>query len=104
VKSYNEFLQAVAFRNLTLPDAGLAFHPRYRGNLALLPDAWKSTFENLPAGTYEMWCHPGFRESGFSETDALGDQREIEIGILTDPQLREIANRAQINLVTFSDL
>jgi predicted glycoside hydrolase/deacetylase ChbG (UPF0249 family) len=75
VKSYNEFLQAVAFRSLTLPDAGLAFHPRYRGNLALLRDAWTSTFENLPAGTYEMWCHPGFREAGFSETDALGAQR-----------------------------
>ena len=104
VKSYNEFLQAVAFRSLTLPDAGLAFHPRYRGNLALLRDAWTSTFENLPAGTYEMWCHPGFREAGFSETDALGEQREIEIGILTDPQVREIVNRAEINLVTFSEL
>jgi predicted glycoside hydrolase/deacetylase ChbG (UPF0249 family) len=51
-----------------------------------------------------MWCHPGFREAGFSETDAMGEQREIEISILTDPQVREIVNRAEINLVTFSDL
>jgi chitin disaccharide deacetylase len=104
VKSYNEFLQAVVFRKLILPDAGVAFHPRYRGNLALLHEAWTSTLENLPAGTYEMWCHPGFPEAGFSDTDALRDQREVEIGILTDPQLRAIVKRAEINLVTFNDL
>jgi chitin disaccharide deacetylase len=104
VQSYNGFLQSFVFRNLTQPDAGVAFHPRYRGNLALLRDAWTSTLENLPAGTYEMWCHPGFPEAGFSDTDALRDQREVEIGILTDPQLREIVNRAGINLVTFNDL
>jgi chitin disaccharide deacetylase len=104
VRAYNEFLQSVIFRDLQLPDAGVAFHPRFRGKLSMLKDAWQSTFENLPGGTYEMWCHPGFRETGFSETDNMRDQRELEIKLLTDPGLRATIERFGIRLVTFNEL
>lgn len=104
VKMYNSFLQGVVFRNLRLPDAGVAFHPRYRGKLELLREAWISTLKNMPEGIYEMWCHPGFPERGFSETDALSHQRELEISILTDPRLRETVVHSGIQLVTFQAL
>ena len=104
VKTYNNFLQRVIFRNLRLPDAGVAFHPRYRGKPELLREAWISTLENMPDGLYEMWCHPGFQERGFSETDALSRQRELEISILTDSYLRETVKRSGIQLVTFHAL
>lgn len=104
VKAYNDFLQYVVFRHLKLPDAGVAFHPQYRGKPEMLREAWTSTFENMPAGIYEMWCHPGFRERGFSETDPLSGQRELEISLLTDPCLRESVERAGIQLVSFRAL
>jgi chitin disaccharide deacetylase len=103
-KSYLEFLQSVVFRDLQLPDAGVTFHPSYSGKLAALPTAWQSTLEHLPGGSYEMWCHPGFLENGFSGTDSIAEQREVEIGILTDRNLRELARRRQIQLISFRQL
>lgn len=101
---YNYFLQSVIFRNLKLPDAGVAFHPVFRGKLDKLPDAWNFALKNMPGGTYEIWCHPGFPERGFSETDPLSEQRNLELGILTDPQLTETIREAGIRLTNFKQL
>jgi predicted glycoside hydrolase/deacetylase ChbG (UPF0249 family) len=103
-KAYLEFLHSVTFRDVKLPDAGVTLHPRYGGRLELLKDAWCMTLEHLPAGTYEMWCHPGFQDRQFSPTDRLASQRDLEIGILTDPSLREILTRRQIELITFDQI
>jgi len=103
-KSYLEFLQSVIFRDLQLPDAGVTFHPSYSGNLSALPTAWESTLQHLPTGSYEMWCHPGFLENGFSGTDSIAEQREVEIGILTNKNLRELARRREIQLISFRQL
>ena len=101
---YNEFLQRVLFRDLELPDAGVAFHPAFRGKLQELPEAWNFTVRNMPAGTYEIWCHPGFPEAGFSESDNLSKQRLVEIKILTDPALAMNVRNAGIELTTFAHL
>lgn len=103
-KSYLEFLQSVVFRDLRLPDAGVTFHPSYSGKLAILPRAWLDTLELLPEGSYEMWCHPGFLEPGFSASDSIAEQREVEIGILTDHALRDVAIRREIQLINFRQL
>ena len=104
VHAYNEFLQKVLFRNLKLPDAGVAFHPAFRGKLQDLPEAWNFTLRNMPAGTYEIWCHPGFPEARFSETDRLSKQRLLEIQILTDPALGTNVRDAGIELTAFAQL
>jgi predicted glycoside hydrolase/deacetylase ChbG (UPF0249 family) len=103
-KCYLEFLQSVVFRDLQLPDAGVTFHPSYSGRLSALPTAWQNTLQHLPDGSYEMWCHPGFPEHGFSGTDPIAEQREVEIGILTDESLRELARRREIQLISFRQL
>lgn len=103
-KSYLEFLQSVVFRGLHLPDAGVTFHPSYGNAPDRLPEAWQSTFEYLPEGAYELWCHPGFMQAGFSETDSLSGRREQEITILLDPKLRDIAARRELQLINFSQL
>jgi predicted glycoside hydrolase/deacetylase ChbG (UPF0249 family) len=104
VYAYNEFLQNVLFRRLTLPDAGVAFHPAFRGRLEKLPSAWHFTLKNMPEGTYEIWCHPGFPEPGFSEADRLKQQRFLEIKILTAPQLSANVRDAGIELTAFNQL
>ena len=103
-KSYLEFLQSVIFRGLHLPDAGVTFHPKYGSSPDKLSEAWQSTFEFMPEGAYELWCHPGFVQAGFSETDSLCERREQEIAILLDPKLRDIAARRELQLINFSQL
>jgi len=103
-KSYLEFLQSVVFRGLHLPDSGVTFHPKYGSNPDQLPEAWHATFEFMPEGAYELWCHPGFLQPGFSETDSLSERREQEIAILLDPKLRDIAARRELQLINFLQL
>ena len=104
VNAYNHVLQRALFRGLKAPDAGVALHPRFRGKLSELPKAWCFAFENMPPGTYEIWCHPGFREKGFSETDPLCAQREVELAMLTDSRLPETMKVTGIQLVNFKAL
>jgi len=104
VGAYNRFLQLALFRGLKTPDAGVALHPKFRGNLGALPDAWRFAMNNMPAGTFEIWCHPGFPQKGFSESDALSQQRRLEIEMLTDRQLCETVSRAGIQLIDFQSL
>jgi len=104
VKAYNHVLQSALFQGLKAPDAGVALHPRFRGRLDRLADAWCFAIENMPPGTYEIWCHPGFREKGFSQSDALYLQREVELAMLTDSRLSAAIRRAGIHLVNFQAL
>jgi predicted glycoside hydrolase/deacetylase ChbG (UPF0249 family) len=59
---------------------------------------------HMPAGTYEIWCHPGFAENGFSEHDPLREQRCVEAAMLVDPLLTEIISQVGIQLITFCSL
>lgn len=104
VKAYLEYLHLFTFRDIGLPDAGVSLHPSYDRNLDSLGSAWQSTLENMPCGTYEMWCHPGFWDENFSRKDKLARQREREIGVLTDPLLREIIRRKGIALISFDQI
>lgn len=104
VNAYNYVLQRALFQGLKAPDAGVALHPRFRGKLSELPNAWCFAFENMPPGTYEIWCHPGFPEKGFSQTDPLYAQREVELALLTDPRLSEKIKLTGIELVNFKAL
>lgn len=104
VNTYNHVLQRALFRQLKVPDAGVALHPRFRGKLSKLADGWCFAFQNMPPGTYEIWCHPGFREKGSSHTDALYLQREVELAMLTDSRLSAAIKTAGIQLVNFQML
>jgi predicted glycoside hydrolase/deacetylase ChbG (UPF0249 family) len=104
VNAYNHVLQRTFFSGLKLPDAGVALHPRYRGKLQECTEAWCFAFEQMPPGTYEIWCHPGFWQKGFSESDALGRRRELEVTMLTNPKLFEVIESAGIELINFRAL
>lgn len=102
VMVYRDLLQAVAFRELACPDYCSVPHRRYWGRPDLLSHAWRFAFKNLLPGTYEIGCHPGLSQHGFSENDDIRDQRESELRILMDPQLRSLIEREQIELITYS--
>jgi len=104
VQAYRSILQHTLFRRFESPDSRISFHSNDRKNLESLRERWKAALENLPAGTFELACHPGLFERGFSETDAIRAQREQEMVWLTEPELREVIDKRGIRLIAYSDL
>jgi predicted glycoside hydrolase/deacetylase ChbG (UPF0249 family) len=104
VRLYRGFLQAVAFRRFDMPDSRVSFLSRDRSDLDALGERWKSTFENLPQGTFELACHPGLFEPGFSENDRIHVLREEELHWLTDKEWRDVLDRSGIQLISYRDL
>lgn len=60
------------------------------------------TLRNLPEGTSEIMCHPGFVSSDLKSF--YRDEREIELQILTSPRIRQEIQRLQIKLISWKDV
>jgi predicted glycoside hydrolase/deacetylase ChbG (UPF0249 family) len=104
VQAYRGALQWIVFRKLDMPDGRVSFLSRDRHDLSVLGERWKAAIENLPAGTFELACHPGLFERGFSEADAIRTQREEELRWLTNRDLCEAVDRSGVRLITYRDL
>jgi len=104
VQAYRAGLDATLFRRLHSPDRRISFVSRDRHDLTILGERWKSAFAHLPPGTFELACHPGFFERGFSETDPIHLQREEELRWLTDREFRGALDRCKIRLITYHEL
>jgi chitin disaccharide deacetylase len=62
-------------------------------------------FENLPEGTWEFVCHPGYNDADLDKIHTrLRQSREIELRLLTSPTTREILAQNQVELISFRDL
>jgi predicted glycoside hydrolase/deacetylase ChbG (UPF0249 family) len=59
---------------------------------------------NLPDGTSEIMCHPGYVEDLFVRESYYNKQRERELKILTDPSIKEAARSNGIKLITFAEI
>ena len=104
VQLYRRVLQSSVLRKFAAPDSRVSFLSKERRNLDELDHAWRRAFHNLPSGTFELACHPGISESGFSEMDPIYKQREDEFRWLTDPEFRECIRLNGIELITYRDL
>jgi len=62
-------------------------------------------FQNLPEGSTEFMCHPGFytAELGAART-RLKESREQELTALIDPEVRHVLDEQQVALVNYRDL
>lgn len=63
-----------------------------------------SIIDNLPDGTTEIMCHPGYTDRAFAEESVYNNQRDRELKILTDPSIRKAIESKNIRLITFADL
>jgi chitin disaccharide deacetylase len=104
VQAYRMALRSTIFRRLAMPDSRVSFLHSGRRDLARLGDKWKEMFKHLPAGLFELACHPGVFERGFSETDRIHVQREEELRCLTSRELLDAVMRSGIRLVTYEAL
>jgi hopanoid biosynthesis associated protein HpnK len=64
----------------------------------------RKTVQNLPDGTWELVCHPGYNDSDLRGTRTrLRESRERELRILTSPATRELLAANRVEVVSYRD-
>jgi len=59
--------------------------------------------ENLPEGTTEFMCHPGYMDDDLRQSATrLQESREEELEILTDPEIRKLVAIKGIRLINYA--
>lgn len=105
VTLYMELLMNLRFRLLRRADCRLEPDPKYNRQEGL-SQGWKLALENLPSGTYEFVCHPGFPESNplSQEFPGFERRRELELQLLTDKSMMDVIQDKNIELINFNQL
>jgi predicted glycoside hydrolase/deacetylase ChbG (UPF0249 family) len=68
-------------------------------------ELFRSLIENLPDGTWELVCHPGYNDSELERLPTrLQKSREDELAILTASRTRELLERNRVELISYRDL
>jgi predicted glycoside hydrolase/deacetylase ChbG (UPF0249 family) len=70
-----------------------------------VPENWVNVIRNLPPGTSEIFCHPGYPDAILRRwSTRYAEPRLAELTILRTPALREVAEEEKVELITFRDL
>jgi hopanoid biosynthesis associated protein HpnK len=97
----DEFRRAVQQAGMITPDGTLGLV----ATGALDEQLFRFMIENLPDGTWEFVCHPGYNDAELqSVRTRLRASREQELLILTAPATRELLARNGIELISYRDL
>jgi predicted glycoside hydrolase/deacetylase ChbG (UPF0249 family) len=68
-------------------------------------DFWLAVARRCPAGTNEIYCHPGYVDDDLRRyAKVIVDQREGELRVLTDPRLRRAFTDSGVTLISFHDV
>ena len=86
--------------DLPRPDLFLVDFYDERATLAEL----LNMIRNLPDGTTEIMCHPGYTNTAFANESVYNIQRDRELEVLTDPSVKEAIQANGIQLVSFANL
>jgi predicted glycoside hydrolase/deacetylase ChbG (UPF0249 family) len=61
--------------------------------------------KNLPQGTWELVCHPGYNDADLQNINTrLRESREQELRILTSQATRDLLAANGVEIVSFRDL
>lgn len=95
------FRRAVAKAGLRTPDGTLGIVATGHLN----PSLFDAIAENMPEGTWEFVCHPGYvdGELGAIRT-RLRESREQELAVLTAPETRKALQGRGIELISYKEL
>src|SRR5882724_9566876 len=96
-----QFREAVQQAGITTPDGTLAIVATGALNGRLL----RLMVENLPEGTWELVCHPGYNDADLQGIRTrLRGSRERELRILTSGSSRDLIARCGADLISYRDL
>jgi chitin disaccharide deacetylase len=96
----HEFLSLVDEYKPRNPDYFIAAFYDEQANFEVL----KSVLHDLPEGSSELMCHPGYSDDLLAGGSIYNIQREAELKVLTDPSVRSIITEREIELITFANL
>lgn len=63
-----------------------------------------SIIESLPEGSTELMCHPAHPDAQLLASSSYGEVRVRELQALCDPAVRAAVERAEVQLINFTDL
>ena len=93
-------------RSLARETAGLKTTDYLFGNLSAAslwePVSFGGVVENLPEGTSEIACHPGYCDAQLHNVSSLRQMREQELRLFADPRLRNRLSDLGIELINFA--
>jgi hopanoid biosynthesis associated protein HpnK len=96
-----QFREAVQQAGITTPDGTLAIVATGTLNGRLL----RLMVENLPEGTWELVCHPGYNDADLQGIRTrLRESREQELRILTSQSTANLLAANGVEVVSFRDL
>lgn len=104
VEGYRTALQKIALRSFQMPHSRVSFCADDRRDYASIGRSWITALDHLPAETFELACHPGFFERGFSESDRIAAQRQEEAKWLVSDELRAAVARNCVQLIRYADV
>jgi hopanoid biosynthesis associated protein HpnK len=95
------FRKAVAKAGLRTPDGTLGIVATGHLN----PDLFREIADNMPEGTWEFVCHPGYLDADLrSIATRLRESRVEELAVLTSPDTRATLERQGVQLISYRDL
>jgi hopanoid biosynthesis associated protein HpnK len=96
-----QFREAVQKAGISTPDGTLAIAATGSLNERLL----RLMVENLPDGTWELVCHPGYNDADLRRVHTrLRASREQELRILTSSSTRNLLEMNGIEIVSFREM
>jgi predicted glycoside hydrolase/deacetylase ChbG (UPF0249 family) len=96
-----QFREAVQQAGISTPDGTLAIAATGSLNERLL----RLMVENLPDGTWELVCHPGYNDADLRRVPTrLRASREQELRILTSSSTRNLLEMNGIEIVSFREM
>ena len=96
-----QFREAVQQAGIATTDGTLAIVATGTLNDRLL----RLMVENLPEGTWELVCHPGYNDADLRGIRTrLRESREQELRILTSQSTRDLLAANEVEMVSFRDL
>ena len=104
VQAYRTAVQLTVLSGFTSPHSRISFRSAERRDRTATARCWSAAFDNLPGDDFELTCHPGVAEAGFSESDGIAAQREEDLRALTSTDIRKAVERNGIHLIRYADL
>ncbi len=104
VQMYRSLLQQTVLGGFDSPRRRICFHHAAPNDAKSTGAEWDSAFARLAPGSYELSCHPGLAQHGFSHADRIAHQREQELRWLTSPEMHHAAEQNAVELISYRDL
>ena len=100
-----EFQDLVQEMGLTTPDGSLGVMETGFLDPELFTAMLKAIAEELPEGTWEMVCHPGYNDADLAGVRTrLRTSRAQELSVLTSPEARQQVQAGGIELISYQSL